>query len=188
MITKNIIIINYLNDSYSILLNSITENKNKYIPKIRVTSILGFEKNIHMQLYRYLNENNLICDKQLGFRPNHSNRTMYFLFDWLHSRTNNHATLYLWTFFIYQKHSWTLWNQRNNNIFVPKLFNRRQYVICDKEQTTFAVIKAQVSQGSVLVPSLFLIFPPSVNYLKLTCMQTIQHYAMLKITLHTMIY
>ena len=46
-----------------------------------------------MQLYRYLNENNLmLCAEQFSFRPNCSTRTLYLTDKWIMILNHGHLS------------------------------------------------------------------------------------------------
>ena len=130
-----------------------------------------FEKVILLQLTKYLDENNLICEKQYGFRKNHS---------------TEYAALHIVDFLNYQLDANEIpisvyldlskaFDSLRHNILLDKikhlgitglaykllqsyLLNRQQYVAFKNCRSDLNFINNGVPQGSILGPMLFLIY------------------------------
>jgi len=147
---------------------------NNYRP-ISLLPICGkiFEKVIFNNLYKYLNDNNLITKNQSGFRPGDSTTNqLTYLVNEIHEAFNNSKCLQVRAVFLdiskaFDKvwHAGLLFKLKQNGIedklltlFESYLLNRRQRVVLNGSYSTLSVIEAGVPQGSVLGPLLFLIY------------------------------
>ena len=130
-----------------------------------------FEKAIYSRMYAYLMENNMIYDRQFGFRANHSsNHAIISLTESIKNHLDN-KRLVGGVFIDLQKAFDTV----NHTILCDKLIyygfqgscqsllksfltNRKQFVSINGHKSSEATIKCGVPQGSTLGPLLFLIY------------------------------
>ena len=129
------------------------------------------EKLIHNQMMSFFNENNLLCEHQSGFRPNHStiNSVANLTNDIFDSINNGKVTL---AAFIDLKKAFDTVNHiilleklermgiRDINLKWIKnyLDNRFQKTICNSNLSKMDKIKCGVPQGSILGPLFFLVY------------------------------
>ena len=149
-----------------------TENPENYRP-ISILPLLSkiLEKRVYNALYEFLTVNDLISNKQSGFRSNHSCETALTIMtdEWLNSMYSNE---YCGTVFVdlckafdlvnhnilLQKLS--LYNINNNSLlwFQSYLNDRKQSVKINSTYSAELTNKYSVPQGSILSPLLFLIY------------------------------
>ena len=148
------------------------ENPSNYRP-ISVLPVLSkiFERHILKTLSEYLYTNNLISDSQSGFRSKHSCSTaMQHLYSqWIESQKSRHSLVLL--FLDFRKAFDTV----NHNLLIKKisslgisghllsllnsyLAGRTQCVKINSSLSTTLPVSCGVPQGSILAPTLFLIF------------------------------
>ena len=130
-----------------------------------------FEKAAHIQLVKYLESNNILCNEQFGFRRNctTTNATMQLL-TYLYRELDNGN--YVFSLFIDFKKAF---DSVNHNILLSKLYhygirglpllwfksylcNRTQYIRLQDGISGVKNITTGVPQGSILGPTLFLLF------------------------------
>jgi hypothetical protein len=129
------------------------------------------EKAVHMQLYQYMNDNNLLNDNQYGFRHYHSTEYAAIeLVDRLHkalSQGNNPFAVFIDLSkafdtldhnILLQKLSHYGIRDTTLNWFKNYLGDRKQYVKYNNVTSPYTRIKTGVPQGSVLGPLLFIIY------------------------------
>jgi hypothetical protein len=129
------------------------------------------EKAVHMQLYQYMNDNNLLNENQYGFRHYHSTEYAAIeLVDRLHkalSQGNNPFAVFidLSKAFDTLDHTILLKKLTHYGIrgtthkwFQNYLGDRKQYVKYNNVTSPYTRIKTGVPQGSVLGPLLFIIY------------------------------
>ena len=129
------------------------------------------ERIMYNRLYTYLMENNLLFEKQFGFRSGHSTEhALVELIDKIHDAFNNNCHT-LGIFIDLSKAFDTvdheillkklhLYGVRGNSLkwFDSYLSNRKQYIEYGKISTDLLGIKCGVPQGSILGPLLFIIY------------------------------
>ena len=134
------------------------------------------ERIMYNRLYKFLNENNILYQKQFGFRNSHSTEhAIMQLVDQIFDSFND-GKYTLGVFIDLSKAFDTvdhdilikklyLYGLRGNAIewFKSYLSNRKQFIVYDRGKTGFSNITCGVPQGSILGPLLFLIY---VNDLK----------------------
>ena len=130
---------------------------------------------MHNRLYNYLNENEILNDKQFGFRAGHSTEhAILEVIDQV-SNTFDNNNFVLGVFINLSKAFDTvdhnilleilsIYGVKQNNLkwFHSYLYNRKQYINFQnddkKEKTTSLTIKRGVPQGSVFGPLLFIVY------------------------------
>ena len=130
-----------------------------------------FEKHINKHLMGFLNKYNLIHENQSGFRPKHSCQTalIKLVDQWMTCIDNGDIVGTLFIDFrkafdlvdhsiLLDKLSHYKFSDSTFKLFASYIQNRYQVMDSGKELTRPANIKSGVPQGSILGPSLFLIF------------------------------
>ena len=132
-----------------------------------------FEKLIFDNLYEYIFKNNLITDRQSGFRKGDSTikqlvsitHDIYLAFDYNPSKTVRAVFLDIAKAFDKVWHTGLIFKLKRNgvngemiSILESFLSNRLQRVTINGESSDWVSIRAGVPQGSVLGPLLFLIY------------------------------
>lgn len=149
---------------------------------ISVTPVLGkvIELSVDIQLSKYLEENNILCVEQYGFRR--KSNTMTTCFDLVNSVCKNRddGNITCLTFIDTQK----AFNSVNRNILAMKLKNigcknitlkwfesflhdNRQYSECAEFKSEIRYVNTGLMQGSILSPKLFNIYScdlPMMNF------------------------
>ena len=152
------------------------KNDKQIISNYRPISLLPilakkFEKIIFEKLYKYLEVNNLITKNQSGFRPGDScTNQLLSLVHEIHDSFDcglEVRSVYLDMSKAFDKvwHEGLIFKLKQNgiegnllNLFSNYLNNRRQRVVLNGMESSWAEIRAGVPQGSVLGPLLFLIY------------------------------
>ena len=145
---------------------------NNYRPISVISAVAKvFERVVYNQLYKYLDENNLLHLNQSGFRPKHS--TAFALFDatieWLKNLDKGRVTsaffLDLAKAFDTVDHTILLSklsiygvDERSVLWFKSYLSDRQQICLVNQHQSSPRQIICGVPQGSILGPLLFLIY------------------------------
>ena len=130
-----------------------------------------FEKHINKHLMGFLNKYNLIYENQSGFRPKHSCQTalIKLVDQWMTCINNGDIVGTLFIDFrkafdlvdhsiLLNKLSYYKFKDSTFSLFASYLNNREQFMDCGKGLTKPAIIKSGVPQGSILGPTLFLMF------------------------------
>ena len=132
-----------------------------------------FEKFLFNKLYSYFDSNQLLSNKQSGFRPGDSTTNqLLFLVNELHKAFDDPKCLEVRAVFLdiskaFDKvwHEGLLFKLKQNgisgnllNFFQSYLSNRKQSVVLNGFDSDKREIKSGVPQGSVLGPLLFLIY------------------------------
>ena len=154
------------------------KNDKQIISNYRPISLLPicskiFEKIIFNHLYNFFNTNNLITNKQSGFRPGDSTiNQLLDLVDSIHQSFDAYPTLEVRAVFMdiskaFDKvwHDGLIFKLKQNGVsgsllklFEDYLSNRKQRVVLNGSASDYKDIRAGVPQGSVLGPLLFLIY------------------------------
>ena len=154
------------------------KNDKQIISNYRPISLLPicskiFEKIIFNHLYNFFNTNNLITNKQSGFRPGDSTiNQLLDLVDSIHQSFDAYPTLEVRAVFMdiskaFDKvwHDGLIFKLKQNGVsgsllklFEDYLSNRKQRVVLNGSASDYEDIRAGVPQGSVLGPLLFLIY------------------------------
>ena len=154
------------------------KNDKQIISNYRPISLLPicskiFEKIIFNHLYNFFNTNNLITNKQSGFRPGDSTiNQLLDLVDSIHQSFDAYATLEVRAVFMdiskaFDKvwHDGLIFKLKQNGVsgsllklFEGYLSSRKQRVVLNGSASDYKDIRAGVPQGSVLGPLLFLIY------------------------------
>ena len=130
-----------------------------------------FEKLLYEQLHKYFEDNNILGDKQWGFRPIHStiHALQKFINNWLlnidKGKTNAVIFLDLKKAFdtvdhdiLIKKLSYYGLNGKELSLLQSYLTNRSQYCSVNGKVSNFSSISCAVPQGSILGPLLFIIY------------------------------
>ena len=135
------------------------------------------ERIMYNRLYEYLNQNNILYNKQFGFRGGHS--TDHPLIDFVDNIYNSfNENKYILGFFIDLSKAFDnkdheillkkleLYGIKGNvlNWFKSYLTNRKQYIEIEGQKTDSLNIKCGVPQGSILGHLLFLIYVNDLSY------------------------
>ena len=147
-------------------------NMSNYKPIALLPSISKiFEKVILLQLTKYLDENNLICEKQYGFRKNHSTEyAALHIVDFLNYQLDANkipVSVYLDLSKAFDSLSHKILLDKIKHLGITGLaykllqsylLNRQQYVAFKNCRSDLKFINNGVPQGSILGPMLFLIY------------------------------
>ena len=130
-----------------------------------------FEKHLNSELMDYLNKNKILCDLQAGFRSNHSCTDIVhkIIHDCLDDKAKGKVVAMLFLDFrkafdcvdhSILKKKLCYYGIRNDvlKLICSYLQGRQQYVCFNGEKSTLLEIKRGVPQGSVIAPTLFLLF------------------------------
>ena len=137
-----------------------------------------FEKLLYEQLHKYFEDNNILGDKQWGFRPIHStiHALQKFINNWLlnidKGKTNAVIFLDLKKAFdtvdhdiLIKKLSYYGLNGKELSLLQSYLTNRSQYCSVNGKVSNFSSISCGVPQGSILGPLLFIIYMNDFSHL-----------------------
>ena len=150
--------------------------KKELVSNYRPISVLPcfskiFEKIMYNRVYKYLTENNLLFQKQFGFREGHS--TSYAIVNLVSNIYNsfNENKFTLGVFIDLSKafdtvnhnillNKLSLYGIKNNSLkwFSSYLSDRKQYVQTSVFKTTNLNVVCGVPQGSILGPLLFILY------------------------------
>ena len=136
------------------------------------------EKAVHQQLYSYLNNNDLLSDRQSGFRPFHSTSTCLteitdFLLDNMNSKQlTGSIFLDLRKAFDVIPHDLILRKMKYYGIrncelewFSRYLMNRKQCVSIKGTTSSLLEVKSGIPQGSILGPLIFCLYINDISKL-----------------------
>ena len=149
------------------------------------------ERHVHNALYSFLCENNLIYIRQSGFRSKHSTETALIkiiddlLFNLDNDRVSGMVLVDYRKAFDMIDHTLLLKKLEVYGIsrdslewFTFYLKDRRQLVELGDKQSSVAIVRYGIPQGSILSPLLFIVFiddlPFTTPHKELICMPTIQ--------------
>ena len=140
------------------------------------------ERTVHRQLYSYLEENNVLTDRQFGFRKSrNTSQAITYITDFIRSAmdkgeyteaiyvdlkkafdTFNHATI-LSKLPVYGI------NDKELSWFINYLFNRQHFVEFNTTRSKYQEITCGVPQGSILGPLLFLLLMNDIEHVITSC-------------------
>lgn len=137
---------------------------------ISVLPILSkvLEKLVHLQVYKYLQDNNILKREQSGFRSKHSTQTsLHYILEDIYKRTNNCemvglVALDLRKAFDTVDHQILMDKLSHYGIyeqwFKSYISDRKQFTSVDGKFSSSLDIKTGVPQGSILGPLLFILY------------------------------